>query len=234
MDWFLQNRPDLGELSSYYIKPEANGGQGRRLLAIPSRERLLRVLRYMLDEQEFLSPYGIRSVSRVHRDRPYSVRLAGKSTELAYEPGESSTGLFGGNSNWRGPIWFPLNYLIIEALERYYHFYRNELTVEFPTGSGRLLNLKQVADELSCRLCKIFMTGADGKRPWHGEDHRFSEDPSWQNWSCFTNISMAKPAAAWAQVIKLAGPPGDQIARNLAKKEAQATRDPKISAASAP
>jgi hypothetical protein len=128
-----------------------------------------------------------------------------------------------------------LNYLIIEALERYYHFYRNELTVEFPTGSGRLLNLKQVADELSCRLCKIFMTGADGKRPWHGEDHRFSEDPSWQNLVLFheyfhgeTGCGLgASHQTGWTALVI-------RLLENLAKKEAQATRDPKISAASAP
>jgi hypothetical protein len=181
MDWFLNNRPDLGESSSYYSKCDANGGQGRRLLAIPSRERLLRLLRYLLDEQEFLSPYGIRSVSRVHRDKPYLLRLGGQEYRVQYEPGESNTGLFGGNSNWRGPIWFPLNYLIIEALERYYHFYRNTLLVEFPTGSGRLVNLKQVANELSRRLCSLFLPATNGKRPCFDQDSRFAQDPSWKD-----------------------------------------------------
>ena len=182
MDWFLQHRPDLAALSSYYCAADANGGRpGRRLLAIPSRERLLRVLRYLLDENEFLSPFGIRSVSRVHRDRPYIFRMNGQEYRVDYEPGESTTGLFGGNSNWRGPIWFPLNYLLIEALERYYHFFRNTLLVEFPTGSGRTLNLKQVADELSSRLCKIFLPGPDGQRPCFGHDSPYGRDPDWQN-----------------------------------------------------
>jgi hypothetical protein len=182
MDWFLQHRPDLAALSSYYCTSEAgNTHAGRRLLAIPSRERLLRVLRYVLDENEFLSPYGIRSVSLVHQRQPYIFRMNGQEYRVNYEPGESSTGLFGGNSNWRGPIWFPLNYLLIEALERYYHFYRNTLLVEFPTGSGRSMNLKQVADELSSRLCRIFLPNAQGARPCFGNDSRYARDPSWQN-----------------------------------------------------
>ncbi len=182
MDWFLQYRPELSALSSYYCTAEAGSGHaGRRLLAIPSRERLVRVLRYLLDENEFLSPYGIRSVSRVHQHQPYVFRMNGQEYRVNYEPGESSTGLFGGNSNWRGPIWFPLNYLLIEALERYYHFYRNSLMVEFPTGSGRSLNLKQVADELSSRLCKLFLPGEDGTRPCFAQNPRYAHDPSWQN-----------------------------------------------------
>lgn len=181
MNWFLENRPDLMALSSYYCASEVNGGRGRRLLAIPSRERLVRVLRYVLDENEFLSPYGIRSVSRVHRDKPYVIRQNGQEYRVDYEPGESTTGLFGGNSNWRGPIWFPLNYLLIEALERYYHFYRDTLTVEFPTGSGRNLNLKQVADQLSARLCSLFKPGSDGNRACFGNDQRYAKDPAWQD-----------------------------------------------------
>jgi hypothetical protein len=181
MDWFLEHRPDLNQLSSYYCRSDAAPGHGRRLLAIPSLERLRRVLRYLLDEKEFLSPYGIRSVSRVHKDQPYVFHLDGQEYKVNYEPGESSTGLFGGNSNWRGPIWFPLNYLLIEALERYYHFYRNALLVEFPTGSGVTMNLKQVADELSARLCKLFLPGANGKRPCFGDDPRFAQDPNWKN-----------------------------------------------------
>jgi hypothetical protein len=181
MDWFLQHRPDLNALSSYYCNSEATGGRGRLLLAIPSRDRLQRVLRYVLDENEFLSPYGIRSLSRVHRDHPYVFHLNGNEYRVDYEPAESHTGLFGGNSNWRGPIWFPLNYLLIEALERYYHFYRNSLMVEFPTGSGRSMNLKQVADELSSRLCKIFLPGKDGSRPCYGTDPLFAQDPRWRD-----------------------------------------------------
>lgn len=180
MDWFLEHRPDLNQLSSYYCHSQAGPGHGRRLLAIPSRERLQRVLRYLFDENEFLSPYGIRSVSRAHKDHPYVFHLDGQEYKVDYQPGESTIGLFGGNSNWRGPIWFPFNYLLIEALERYYHFYRNDLLVEFPTGSGVSLNLKQVADELSTRLCKLFLPGAGGKRPCYGDDPRFAQDPNWK------------------------------------------------------
>ena len=150
-------------------------------MAIPSRERLERVLHYLLDENEFLSPYGIRSLSRFHRDHPYILRHDGQEYRVDYDPGESTTGLFGGNSNWRGPIWFPLNYLLIEALERYYHFYRNTLLVEFPTGSGRQMNLKQVAEELSGRLCKLFQSGPDQKRACNGDDRHFANEPSWTN-----------------------------------------------------
>jgi hypothetical protein len=165
MDWFLEHRPDLNAQSSFYCTSQPGNGPGKSLLAIPSRDRLKRMLRYLLDENEFLSPYGIRSLSRVHIEHPYVLRLDGREYRVDYEPGESTTGLFGGNSNWRGPIWFPLNYLIIEALERYHYFYQEDFTIEFPTGSGRLMNLQQIADELSRRLCKIFQPGPDGKRP---------------------------------------------------------------------
>ncbi len=181
MDWFLEHRQDLDRHSSCYRCSEADTDHGRRLLAIPSRERLERVLRYMLDEDEFLSPYGLRSVSRVHKARPFVVRLDGQEYRVDYEPGESSSGLFGGNSNWRGPIWFPINYLIIEALERYHHFYRDSLLVECPTGSGRKMNLKEVADELSCRLARIFLPDDRGYRPCCGEDHRYALDPHWRD-----------------------------------------------------
>jgi len=178
MNWFLDNRPELKESSSFYCASDSNGG---RLLAIPSRERLERVLRYMLDENEFLSPYGIRSVSRVHKDHPFIFYQDGREYRVDYDPGESSIPLFGGNSNWRGPVWFPLNYLLIEALERYYHFYHDTLLVEFPTGSGRQLNLKQVANQLSLRLWKIFQPEPDGRRPCFGNDPRFSTNPSWKD-----------------------------------------------------
>ena len=181
MDWFLEHRPELNQCSSYYCRPEAKHGHSRRLLAIPSRERLLRMLQYLLDENEFLSSYGIRSVSRIHRDKPYLFRLDGHEYRVDYEPGESRTGLFGGNSNWHGPIWFPMNFLLIEALERYHHFYRDSLLVDFPTGSSRKMNLKQVARELSGRLAKLFLPGPNGRRPCHGEDGRYAQDPHWRD-----------------------------------------------------
>jgi hypothetical protein len=139
------------------------------------------VLRYLLDESEFLSDHGIRSVSRVHRDHPYEIELNGEVHRVDYVPAEGNTGLFGGNSNWRGPIWFPINYLVLEALERYHHFYGDGLTVECPMGSGRMLNLQQVADELQTRLARIFLADRSGRRPCHGDQTRFATDPHWRD-----------------------------------------------------
>jgi len=176
MRWFLENRPDLARHVSL-----AAADRGKRLLAIPSRERLERTLRYMLDENEFLSPYGLRSLSKVHRDRPFVLTVDGKRYEVHYTPAESDTTLFGGNSNWRGPVWFPVNYLLIEALERYHRFYGDDLRVECPTGSGHLVNLAQVAQELAGRLAALFVPDADGRRPCHGDDPRFRDDPHWRD-----------------------------------------------------
>jgi hypothetical protein len=156
-------------------------GHARRLLAIPTRERLARVLRYLLDESEFLSPHGIRSVSRVHKDRPYEFDVLGQPYRVDYVPGEGNTGLFGGNSNWRGPIWFPINFLLVEALERYHHFYGDEFQVECPVGSGRMLNLQEVAGELSARLARIFLADESGRRPCHAGDQRYASDPHWRD-----------------------------------------------------
>ncbi|HMC94637.1 MAG TPA: glucosidase, partial [Polyangia bacterium] len=157
------------------------GGEGRVLLAIPSRDRLVRLLRTMLDEREFFSPQGIRSMSKVHQDSPYRFVFGGEALEVDYEPGESRSALFGGNSNWRGPIWMPINYLLVEALERYHHFYGDDLRVECPIGSGRGLTLKEVARELSARLARIFLADGAGRRPCHGGDARWSADPHWRS-----------------------------------------------------
>jgi len=181
MDWFLEHRPDLSQLISYCCLLDKGKGRCHRLLAIPTQAQLVRVLRYMLDENEFLSPYGIRSLSRIHRDRPYIFRLDGQEHRVDYEPGESSTRYFGGNSNWRGPVWFPANYLLIEALERYHHFYGDSLRVECPIGSGKMLDLLQVANDLRCRLARLFLPDAEGRRPCHGEDRRYAEDPNWRD-----------------------------------------------------
>jgi hypothetical protein len=148
---------------------EGKSAAGRRLLAIPSRERLQRMLRYVFDEKEFLSPYGVRSLSRIYLDRPFVLQAAGQEYRVDYVPGESDSGLFGGNSNWRGPVWFPTNYLLIEALERYHHFYGDSFTVEFPTGSGRWVNLQVAAQELAQRLIKLFVPGGDGRRACQGK-----------------------------------------------------------------
>ncbi len=182
LDWFLENREDLAR----HIAWCEMGGQRRRLLALPSRERLERVLRYVLDEGEFLSPYGIRSISRYHKDHPYVFSEEGADYRVDYVPGESTTGLFGGNSNWRGPIWFPLNFLLVEALERYHHFYGNDLRVECPTGSGVLLNLQEVAREIASRLVRLFLPDARGRRPCHGDEPRYSRDPHWRDLVLFS------------------------------------------------
>jgi len=180
LDWFLRNRRDLARHTSYC---DASGpsGRGLRLLALPSRKRLERVLDYLADEGEFLAPGGIRSLSAYHREHPYVFHAGGQEHRVDYTPAESTTGLFGGNSNWRGPIWFPMNYLIVEALERYHRYYGDSLRVEFPKGSGRMLDLKQVAREIAARLAGIFLPDAKGHRPCHGRDRRYAEDPHWKD-----------------------------------------------------
>jgi hypothetical protein len=178
MQWFIDNHPEFREHVEMVSKP----GVGlRRLLSIVSRAQLPRVLRFMLDEAEFLSPHGIRAVSRYHKDHPYVLSLNGMEHRVDYEPAESSSGLFGGNSNWRGPVWFPVNYLLIESLQKFHHFYRDGLKVSCPTGSGHMLNLWQVAAELSRRLTRIFLRGEDGRRPVHGGTEEFQRDPHWRD-----------------------------------------------------
>ncbi len=168
--WFLENRKDLAGHISYM---SAGGSeQGRRLLAIPSRARLERLLRYVFDEREFLSPHGVRSLSRVYLENPFVLEAGGERYEVGYVPGESDSWLFGGNSNWRGPVWFPTNFLLIEALERYHHFYGDDLKVEFPTGSGRRVTLQVAANELARRMMSIFLPDDQGRRPCHGPSDR--------------------------------------------------------------
>jgi hypothetical protein len=181
MNWFLENRKDLTQFTTCMAKQEAELGHRRRLLAIPSRDRLIRTLKYMLDEDEFLSPHGIRSLSKVHEKKPYDYYLGDTLLRVQYVPGESNSDAFGGNSNWRGPVWFPINYLLIEALERYHHYYGDSLRVECPTGSGIWMNLAEVAQELTRRIVSIFMPDRKGIRPWQGDRRRFSEDPFWRD-----------------------------------------------------
>ena len=154
---------------------------GRALQSIPSRPRLERVLRYILDEGEFLSPYGVRSLSRYHKDHPCIMRSRFGEFRVDYEPGESTTGMFGGNSNWRGPIWMPVNYLLVEALQRYHYFYGDTLRVECPTGSGRMMDLMEVATEIASRLVRLFLPDEQGRRPCHGEERRYAADPHWRD-----------------------------------------------------
>ena len=177
MRWFLENRPDLA--THVYYRPEESGWSGARLLAIAPRERLQRILRYVLDESEFLSPNGIRSLSRVHLEHPY-VLDGHQEWSVRYDPGNSTTGMFGGNSNWRGPVWFPNNFLLIEALERYHHFYGDSLMVECPTGSGRMMTLRDVSHEISRRLLGLFLPDGRGRRPAHGDETRYAVDPAFK------------------------------------------------------
>jgi hypothetical protein len=176
--WFIANRPEIRQHIASVDRPGA--GQ-RYLISILPRERLLSLLGYMLDEEEFLSPYGIRSLSKVHAAEPYRFSFADETFTIGYEPAESTSGLFGGNSNWRGPIWFPVNYLLIEALRELHRYYGNDLEVEMPTGSGIFMTLDRVADEISRRLVRLFLPDADGRRPVHGDARRFSDDAHWRD-----------------------------------------------------
>jgi mannosylglycerate hydrolase MGH1-like protein/glycosyl hydrolase family 63 len=178
LEWFIDNRPDLvGNVACMRTR-----GKGeRRLLSVVGRAQLRRVLALMLDESEFLSPYGIRALSRYHKDRPYTLAVNGMEYRVNYEPAESSTGAFGGNSNWRGPIWFPVNYLLIESLQKFHHYLGDGFKVEFPAGSGNLLTLWDVAAELSRRLSKIFLRDEKGERPVYRDSPQFQNDPNWND-----------------------------------------------------
>jgi len=180
--WFLKHRTDLGKHISYMEQRDHNGkSKGQLLLAIPSRERLHRVLGSMLDEQQFLSPFGIRAVTKDLEKNPFIFNVDGEEHRVDYTPGESTSGLFGGNSNWRGPIWFPVNYLLIESLERFHYYYGDDFKVECPVGSGQHLSLDDVAGELRRRLTTLFLPDQNGRRPCHGDDARCALDPHWRD-----------------------------------------------------
>jgi hypothetical protein len=176
--WFLTARP---ELCAAIHDPRKRGIAGRRLGSILDEVKLRRVLAKMLDENEFLSDYGIRSLSRYHAEHPYIVHAGGHEYRVSYLPAESDTGMFGGNSNWRGPIWMPVNALIIRALLQYYSYYGDAFTVECPTGSGRQLTLYQVAEEIARRLASIFLRDDQGRRPVYGGTAKFQDDPYWRD-----------------------------------------------------
>jgi hypothetical protein len=178
MQWFIDHRPEFRE---HVVEQETSTGATRRLLSLVTDDQLPRVLQILLDDSEFLSAYGIRALSRYHRERPYMVRIDGMEHRVDYEPAESSTGLFGGNSNWRGPIWFPVNYLLVEALQKFHHFFGDQIRVAFPTGADRRLNLWDVAAELSRRLTRIFLRGPDGRRPVFGGSEKMQRDPHWRD-----------------------------------------------------
>jgi hypothetical protein len=178
LDWFIANRQGYTQNQACMFTP----GMGeRRLMSILDGDKLRRVLRYLLDETEFLSPYGIRAVSKFHREHPYVLKLGSMEHRLDYEPGESNTNLFGGNSNWRGPIWFPVNFLIVESLQKFHHYLGEDYKVECPTGSGKFLTLWEVAQEISRRLAGTFLRDTDGRRAVHGSADQFQNDPHWKD-----------------------------------------------------
>lgn len=180
MNWFLKNRKDLAQHITFTADLE-NPKNQRGMLAMVSQARLIRILRRLLDETEFLSAHGVRSLSKFHEQNPYNLKIANQEFGVSYVPGESTTAMFGGNSNWRGPVWFPINYLLIEALERFDHFYGESLTVPCPVGSDNHLTLKQISDELCRRLTVLFQRDNQGNRPCHGGDTRYRDDPHWKD-----------------------------------------------------
>jgi hypothetical protein len=181
--WFLKNR---SHLMDNVIPPlEQNVNPHHRPMALIARKQLERLLNYMFDENEFLSPHGLRALSRFYHDHPYKLEVGGRSYMVDYEPAESRSGLFGGNSNWRGPIWFPINYLLTHALRKYEHHYGDSLKVEVPIGSGHMMTLSEAADELNRRLISIFLPDAHNRRPVFGDNEYFQTDPHWRDYIPF-------------------------------------------------
>jgi hypothetical protein len=176
LEWFLLNQPELCQSAA---SVEQEGAGRRRQFSVVTEDRLRSILTRMLNTEEFLSPHGIRSVSRRHKDQPYRLEVDGQTFEIDYEPAESKSGAIGGNSNWRGPVWFPINYLIIESLQRFDHYYGSDFKIECPTGSGNMLTLYEVATELSHRLTGLFLKDANGHRPAFGSKEKFQSDPRW-------------------------------------------------------
>ena len=178
MQWFMDNHPDVPE----HIEMTQRSPRGvRRLLSLANRKQLQRILRRTLDEAEFFSPHGIRALSRYHLDHPYEVQINNHLSRVDYEPGESTSGIFGGNSNWRGPVWFPLNYLLIESLQKFHHYYGEDFKIECPTHSKKELDLWQVSAEISHRLTRIFLRDKDGRRPFTGKNDFLNKDPHWRD-----------------------------------------------------
>jgi len=182
LEWMMKYKPNLAKLVSRWCDP----GRGeRRLLSLLRGHRMKALLRRMLDESEFLSPHGVRALSRVHLDHPYTLWCDGEPHTVRYAPGESDTSLFGGNSNWRGPVWFPLNFLLVEALQRFHHYYGDDFKIECPTGSGRYATLLEVADEIGDRLGRIFLRDTTGHRPVFGASEKLQNDPHFHDYPWF-------------------------------------------------
>jgi hypothetical protein len=182
MQWFIDNRKDL---TAGLASMTADGVAGRRLLSVVNKARMQRMLQKLFDESEFLSEYGIRSVSLYHKDHPYKLDIAGSHFQISYEPAESRNATFGGNSNWRGPIWFPMNFLIVEALQRLDYYFGESMSVEFPTGSGQLMSLGAAATNLSQRLTSIFLPDAKGNRPVYGDSKIYQQNICFKNYVLF-------------------------------------------------
>ncbi|HKC24524.1 MAG TPA: glucosidase, partial [Thermoanaerobaculia bacterium] len=237
MQWFLDNRPELRA----HVETRTNGEGVQRFLSLVSRERLKRVLGYLLDEGEFLSQYGIRAVSRFHEQHPYVLHVEGSEHRVDYEPAESSTGLFGGNSNWRGPIWFPVNYLIIESLQKFGFYLGDAYKVECPKESGQMLPLSEVAAELSRRMIAIFLRGADGRRPCYGGAETFQRDARWGDHVLFheyfhgdngAGIGASHQTGWTGLVAKLIQQAGASLAEPLSDAETEPRRESGIQDAS--
>jgi hypothetical protein len=182
LEWYLTNRPDIARLVSRWHIP---GAGDRRLLSLLRGHRMKKVLRHMLDESEFLSDYGIRALSRYHLEHPYQFNCDDHTLSVQYEPAESTSGFFGGNSNWRGPIWMPVNFLIIESLQKFNYYYGDDFKVECPTGSGIFLTINEVANELGRRLKRLFLRGKDGRRPIYGQNEVFQSDQHFRDYMTF-------------------------------------------------
>ncbi len=182
LQWFIEHRPDL---TRNVASMQTRGNRERRLLSVVPEERLQSVLKYLLDEREFLSPHGVRSLSQIHRDHPFTATVDGQYYQIDYEPAESTTTAFGGNSNWRGPIWFPVNFLLVESLQKFHHYLGDNFTIEHPTGSGEMMTLKDVAADLSRRLARLFLKDDQGRRPVFGGNDLFQRDPNWNGYLPF-------------------------------------------------
>src|SRR5260370_10947023 len=206
MDWFIEHRPDL---TCNVASMRTSGQSNRRLLALVNPAQLSAILQTVFREDTFLSPYGIRSLSREYDGKPYHLELDGHSFSIHYQPADSQTSLFAGNSNWRGPVWFPVNYLFIESLQRFDYYFGGEFTVEFPTGSGNWISLAEAAAELSRRLTRLFLADDNGRRPMNGGDDKYSTDPTWEDLILFYEFFQgdtgaglgASPQTGWTSLV---------------------------------
>ena len=182
VNWLNTHRPELTKRIRTLGTP---GEKNRRLLAVLEEEKLRRVLSRMLDEEEFLSPYGVRSISRFHKEHPYVLNIRGTEYRVDYLPAESDTGMFGGNSNWRGPVWFPMNFILLHGLVTMHAYYGDQFQIECPTGSGQQMNLWQISQVLATRLIRIFLRDKQGNRPVYGGTSKFQNDPHWRDYLLF-------------------------------------------------